>query len=101
MRTEARSLLYNAATALTLTVAVLFSYVVLFALILVSAAIFVDGGFLRSTLGHPVGFADYLVLAWITTSISTVAGALGSGLEDEETVRKATYDYRQKESDGE
>lgn len=88
--------LYNAATALTLTVAVLFSYAVLFALVLVAALIFLDSGFLQSILGHPVGFSDYMRLAWMTTSLSTVAGALGSGLEDEETVREATYGYRQR-----
>ena len=91
-----QSALYNAATALTLTVAVLFSYAVLFALVLVAALIFLDSGFLQSILGHPVGFSDYVRLAWMATSLSTVAGALGSGLEDEETVREATYGYRQR-----
>jgi hypothetical protein len=88
--------LYNAATALTLTVAVLFSYAVLFVLVLVAALIFLDSGFLQSILGHPVGFSDYVRLTWMATSLSTVAGALGSGLEDEETVREATYGYRQR-----
>jgi hypothetical protein len=69
---------------------------VLFALVLVAALIFLDSGFLQSILGHPVGFSDYVRLAWMATSLSTVAGALGSGLEDEETVREATYGYRQR-----
>jgi hypothetical protein len=87
--------LYNAATVLTLTVAVLFSYAVLFVLILVVAGIFVDKSFFQSILQHPVGLGDYMRLAWITASLATVAGALGSGLEDDETVRDATYGYRQ------
>ena len=87
--------LYNAATALTLSVAVLFSYAVLFLLVLVAAGFFLESGFLQSNLGHPVGLADYVRLTWMATSLATVAGALGSGLEDEETVRDATYGYRQ------
>ena len=87
--------LYNASTALTLSVAVLFSYAVLFVLILLAAGFFLESGFLQSNLGHPVGVSDYVRLAWMATSLATVAGALGSGLEDEETVREATYGYRQ------
>jgi hypothetical protein len=51
--------LYNAATALTLSVTVLFSYAVLFVLVLVAAVIFLDSGFLQSMLQHPVGLVDY------------------------------------------
>jgi hypothetical protein len=87
--------LYNAATALTLSIAVLFSYAVLFVLVLVAAGAFLESGFLQLNLGHPVGLADYARLAWMATSLATFAGALGSGLEDEETVRDATYGYRQ------
>jgi chromate transport protein ChrA len=93
---EAReqAVLYNTATALTLSLAVLFSYAVLFVLVLVAAGFFLESGFLQSNLGHPVGLSDYVRLAWMATSQATVAGALGSGLEDEETVREATYGYR-------
>jgi hypothetical protein len=90
-----KAALYNAATVLTLSVAVLFSYAVLFVLVVVAAVTFLESGFLQSNLGHPVGFADYARLAWMATSLATLAGALGSGLEDEETVRDATYGYRQ------
>ena len=95
---EARDqvVLYNAATALTLSVAVLFSYGVLFVLVLVAAGALLDSGFVQSNLGHLVGISDYMRLSWMTTSLATVAGALGSGLEDEETVREAAYGYRQR-----
>lgn len=88
--------LYNGITALTITVAVLFAYAVLFILIFLAALIFVEDSYFQSTLGHPVDVGDYLILTWMASSLATVAGALGSGLEDEETVREATYGYRQK-----
>ena len=91
-----RVALYNSATALTITVAVLFSYAVLFVLVLVVAGIFVPSSFFEFTLRRSVGPTDYVILAWLTASLATVAGALGSGLEDEETVREATYGYRQR-----
>jgi hypothetical protein len=91
-----RVALYNSATALTITVAVLFSYAVLFVLVLVVAGIFVPSSFFEFTLRRSVGHTDYVILAWLTASLATVAGALGSGLEDEETVREATYGYRQR-----
>lgn len=68
----------------------------LFTLVFLAAWVFVPGGYLQSTLRHPVSPGTYLILAWMTTSLATVAGALGSGLEDEETVREAAYGYRQR-----
>ena len=87
--------LYNGVTALTITVAVLFSYAVLFILDFLAAWVFVPGHYFQSTLRHPVDPGDYLILAWMATSLATVAGALGAGLEHEDTVREATYGYRQ------
>jgi len=83
----------NAVTLLTLTVAVLISYAVLFLLILSAAWIFISDSIIQSSLGHPVDFGDYVTLAWVATSISTITGALGSGLEDDAEVREAV-NYR-------
>jgi hypothetical protein len=88
--------LYNGVTALTITVAVLFAYAVLFALVFLAAWVFVPSSYFQSTLKHPIGLGDYLILAWLATSLATVAGALGSSLEDEDTVRNAAYGYRQR-----
>src|SRR5215203_3045581 len=88
--------LYNGVTVLTVGAAVLCAYAILFALIFLAAWVFVPGGYFQSTLKHPAGFGEYLTLAWLGTSLATVAGALGASLEDEETVREASYGYRQR-----
>jgi hypothetical protein len=75
---------------------VLSTYAILFALILLSAWVFVPGAYFQTTLKHPVAFGDYVTLAWLGTSLATVAGALGASLEHEETVREASYGYRQR-----
>jgi hypothetical protein len=88
--------LYNGVTVLTITTAVLLAYTVLFMLVLLAAAVFVPGAYFQSTLKHPVGPTDYATLAWLGTSLATVAGAIGSSLEHEDTVREVAYGYRQK-----
>ena len=80
--------------------AVLFSYIVLYVLILLAALIFIEPGFFQTNIqpivGRPLSPLDHAILAWMTSSLALVAGALGSGLEDEETVLRATYGYRQR-----
>ena len=88
--------LYNGVTALTISVAVLLAYAVLFALVFLAAWVFVPSAYFQSTLKHPIGLGDYLTLAWMATSLATVAGALGTSLEDEDKVRNAAYGYRQR-----
>jgi hypothetical protein len=88
--------LYNGVTVLTVSTAVLSAYAILFALIFVAAWVFVPGAYFQSILKHPVGLGEYLSLAWLATSLATVAGAIGASLEHEETVRAASYGYRQR-----
>jgi hypothetical protein len=58
-----------------------------------AAALLIDTSVLEQTLQRPVDLTDYLTLAWLISSLATVGGAIGSGLEDEETVRAAAYGY--------
>ena len=88
--------LYNGVTVLTISVAVLLAYAVLFALIFLAAWVFVPGAYFQSMLKHHVGFSEYLSLSWLAASLATVAGALGSSLEHEDTVHDAAYGYRQR-----
>ncbi|MCG5467953.1 hypothetical protein LADH09A_001803 [Micromonospora sp. LAH09] len=88
--------LFNLGTILTLTLATALSYVVLFAGTVLVGALLIDTSVLEQTLQRPVDVTDYLTLAWITSSLATVGGAIGSGLENEETVRAAAYGYHPK-----
>lgn len=88
--------LYNAVTVLTLSVGVIFYYIILLCLFIIAVLTLIPSEMLAGSLGHPVGLRHYVVLAWLASSVATVVGALGAGLEEEETVRNATYGYRQR-----
>ncbi|MFI7106750.1 hypothetical protein ACIBK9_10620 [Nonomuraea sp. NPDC050227] len=85
--------LFNLGTVLTLTLAAAVSYLVLFAGTTLVAALLIDTSVLARNLQRPVDLTDYLKLAWIISSLATVGGTIGSGLEDEDTVRAAAYGY--------
>jgi hypothetical protein len=97
--------LYNAATALTLGIAVLCGYAALFVLLFGVAALLIEGGVFRSNAGHDAGIGAYAALAWLGAAVGTVAGALGSKLESVDAVRRAAYGHnqcrRQESTDGE
>ena len=88
--------MFNLGTTITLTLATAVSYVVLFVGTALAAALLIDTSVLEQSLGRAVHASDYLTLAWIISSLATVGGAIGSGLEDEETVRAAAYGYHPK-----
>jgi hypothetical protein len=96
-RDKQRTALYNAATVVTLTIGVLCMYVLLFAFTLVASLVVIEPGYLSEQLRHAAGLTDYLSLAWLASSMGTVAGALGSTLEGEDAVRRATYGRRELE----
>ncbi|WP_010531405.1 hypothetical protein [Lentibacillus jeotgali] len=93
-------LLYNAATFLTITVAVSVYYVMLLLLFLIAVAFIVPPGLFSEVVGlerEEVGFMHFFRLGWLVASIATVAGAIGSSLERETTVRNIMYGYRQQQ----
>ncbi|MEU8415937.1 hypothetical protein AB0C24_24390 [Amycolatopsis japonica] len=92
-----KALLYNVSTALTLAIGVACMYVILFGLALLASIVLVEGTYFAQVLGHPAGPASYLKLVWLATSVGIVAGAVGSSLEDEDRVRRATYSRRERE----
>lgn len=86
--------LYNTATVLTLVIGCAVAYVVLVAGTLLTALFVAIPEVLSAAIGRPVGLGDHLRPAWLVTSLATLGGALGSGLESEETVRTVTYGNR-------
>ena len=88
-----RVVLFNAATTLTILIGVLALYGALF---LISAACtigLVPGDFFESQTRAPADLPHLLELAWFTTSLATLAGALGSLTESDLSVREAAYGY--------
>lgn len=92
-----KAVLYNLATLLTVLIGVGIMYLLLYGVSLLSAAALIDSGYFGRQLHHPVAIGDYARLVWLTSSVGIVAGALGSSLESEEEVRRATYGARESE----
>ena len=89
-----QTVLFNVATTLTLLLGAASLYAALFALTIGAAAVVIDAGVLGKALGHDADVGDYAALAWMASSLATIAGGLGAGLESDEAVREAAYGYR-------
>jgi hypothetical protein len=93
-RERRRIRLYNAATLLTLAIGLLVSYAVLFVGNFLTGWFAVVPQVFSTAIGRPAAVADYVRLAWLVSSLATIGGALGSGLESTDTVRSATWGTR-------
>lgn len=94
-RTESR--LYNAVTSVTVSFGVLCMYALLYGVTLFAAFVAIPVDYLTTTLGHPSGVTELATVAWLSASMGTIAGALGSGFAGEEAVRRAAYSERERE----
>jgi hypothetical protein len=93
-RTRQQIVLFNIATTATVAIGVAAFYAALFVLSLLAGLLLVAPSLLAAAISHPVTIGDYLAVAWLTSSLATVGGALGAGLESDEAVRRAAYTYR-------
>jgi hypothetical protein len=93
-RTRQQVVLFNIATTATVVIGVAAFYAALFVLSLLGALLLVVPSLLADAINQPVTFADYVEVAWLTSSLATVGGALGAGLESDDAVRRAAYTYR-------
>lgn len=83
--------LFNLATSATLGLAVLTLYMGLLVLSVVGGAALIPASVYHSNVGPAPALADYLKLGWLAATIATLAGALGSLIESDESVREAAY----------
>ncbi|MBR7193706.1 hypothetical protein [Gordonia sp. SCSIO 19800] len=97
-QTREQVALFNIVTMITVVLGVGAFYAALFVLSAIGALCLVVPQVIGATLDHPVGFTDYLEVAWLTCSLATVGGALGAGLETDEAVRDAAYTQHAAES---
>ena len=86
--------LFNLATTGTVVLGVLVLYAALLVLALLTAPVLVPAHLFEQTIGHAVHLTDYLKLAWLASTLATLGGALGAGLESDEAVRAAAYTRR-------
>ena len=87
-------LLFNATTTATVLVGIASLYAVLFVLALSAAGLLITTDVLSEAVGTSIGWEGYLKLAWLASSLATVGGALGAGLESDNAIREAAYAYR-------
>jgi hypothetical protein len=87
-------LLFNAATGITVVIGVASLYLALFCVTLAGAGLLITPDAFSEALGSDVGIRDYIALAWLASSLGTVAGALGAGLETDIAIREAAYARR-------
>lgn len=92
------SRLYNYTTVITLSTIVLTYYLILFAAFSMALFLFVPPHLFEGWTGldREPSILDYLQLVWFVTSLGTIAGAIGTGLQHEDKIREITYSYRQK-----
>lgn len=89
--------LFNATTVLTLAIGVGFMYVALYTVNLAAASVVLVPQVFGQYVGPDPGFIDYASVMLLVTAAGTVAGAVGSGFETEDSVREAAYSFRDRE----
>jgi hypothetical protein len=92
--------LFNVATTASVVLGVLFLYGALALLALMTSPVLVPSRLFDEGVGHAVGIDDYMKLVCLASSLATLGGALGAGLESDEVVRAAAYTHRQDQSRG-
>ncbi len=94
---RAHAALFNTTTVLTLAIGVGCMYAALYLVNLAAAVIVLTPDVFGQYVGPDPGFLAYASVMLLVTAAGTVAGAIGSGFETEDSVREAAYSYRDRE----
>jgi hypothetical protein len=86
--------LFNLATTATVVFGVTALYLSVFVASLLAALLLIETSLLSEALGRDTDVWDYVRLAWLSSALGTIGGALGATLETDEAVREAAYAYR-------
>jgi hypothetical protein len=90
-RVRDQAILFNLATAATITGGIVALYAVFFIALLAVSALIAVPSLLAAELHEAVGATTYCRHAWFMASIATLGGALGTVLESDDAVREAAY----------
>jgi len=86
--------LFNLATTATVVFGVTALYLSVFVVSLLGALLLIESSLLSEALGRDTDAWDYVRIAWLSSALGTVGGALGATLETDEAVREAAYAHR-------
>ncbi len=90
--------LYNATTFFTLLLTVVMYYVLLFVMFMVLTSLLIPPSQAEENMTvSAVNISSYAYTTWIATSLSTIIGALGSSVNNEDVLLNSTYGYRQQQ----
>ncbi|MFN8164440.1 MAG: hypothetical protein U0R26_11575, partial [Solirubrobacterales bacterium] len=69
-------------------------YLFVFVASLLAALLLIEPFLLSEALGRDTDAWDYVRLAWLSSALGTIGGALGATLETDEAVKEAAYAHR-------
>ncbi|MET0557280.1 MAG: hypothetical protein ABW065_01230 [Solirubrobacterales bacterium] len=92
--------LFNLATTATVVFGVTALYLSVFLASLLGALLLIESSLLSEALGRDTDLWDYVRIAWLSSALGTIGGALGATLETDEAVREAAYAHRPNNAHG-
>lgn len=90
-----RARMDNRATLGTVLLAAMMIYATVWVVLLVLSVVIVDTNYFRMQVKDDPFPWGYAKLAWLTASLGTLAGAVGSSFDSDDSIREATYNRRE------